>query len=222
MFAISKKGLQELPPPRVKYGWWAKIVSVLLHPLFIPVFVVAFLLYIHPGMFTGFSNGEKMRTLLITAINLVGYPLVAVLLLKALGFIGSIQMYSSRDRIIPYIACGIFFFWTYQVFREQPQYPRELVSFIFGVFLASSLALLANIYLKVSMHAIGMGGLISFFLLLSFNNSMLMTWPLALAFIVAGLALTARLFLQAHAVKEIFAGFVIGMLSQLIAWWVVL
>lgn len=135
----------------------AKIISYLLHPIFLPLYVVYFLLFIHPTAFAGFSVLQKYQTLVIICLNLIFFPLMSVFLLKAVGFINSIFLKTQKDRIIPYIACGIFFFWTYTVFKEQNQYPRILVSFILGIFLSSSAALLANIYFKVSIHAIGMG-----------------------------------------------------------------
>ena len=136
----------------------AYFFSVLFHPLFIPLYIVYFLLYIHPTAFVGFSSGDCFKTMVIVALNLTFFPLISVLLLKAVGFIDSLLLKTQKDRIIPYIACGIFFFWTYTVFKEQQQYPPLLTKYVFGLFLSSSAALLANIYFKVSMHAIGLGG----------------------------------------------------------------
>ena len=120
------------------------------------------------------------------------------------------------------MACGIFFFWTYLVFKNQTNYPPILSSFLLGVFLASSGALLANIYFKISMHAIGVGGLVGIFILVMKSNTMLMTWPLCSAIFIAGLVCTARLLISNHTTKEIYCGLVVGMLSQLVAAVVVL
>ena len=142
---------------------------------------------------------------------------MSVLLLKGVGFIDSLFLKTQKDRIIPFIACGIFFFWAYTVFKEQPQYPRILVSYIFGIFLASSAALLANIYFKVSMHAIGVGGLLGSFFILFYTNSMQMTWPLCAVLLITGLACTSRLILKAHRPFDIYGGLFIGMVTQMIS-----
>ena len=195
----------------------AKIISVLFHPLFVPIYFVWFLLYIHPLAFIGFSAMQKFQTLIIVCINLTIFPLVSVLLLKALGFIESIFLKTQKDRIIPYIACGIFFFWAFTVFKEQTKYPIILVVFILGIFLASSAALIANIYFKVSMHAIGMGGLLGIFAVLFYNNNLSMAWPLALVLIISGMVCTARLLLNTHTPKDIYAGLLIGIATQIAA-----
>ena len=121
------------------------------------------------------------------------------------------------DRIIPYIASGIFFFWAYTVFKQQTQYPLLLTAYIFGIFLASSLALIANIYFKISMHAISMGGLIGFFLVIAISDSMLMTWPLALALLITGFVCTSRLLLRSHEQKDIYLGLLAGAITQFAA-----
>jgi hypothetical protein len=183
------------------------------------VYVSLFLLFIHPTAFTGFSFAERKQVMLIISLNMVFFPLITVVLLKALGFIESLYLRSQRDRIIPYIAAGIFYFWAYTVFRQQPQYPVELTSFILGAFLASSAALILNIYFKVSMHALGMGGWIGIFLIIAWSNSMMMSWPLAAVVILTGIVCTSRLLLGAHRPADVYSGVVVAILSQFIAIW---
>lgn len=197
--------------------FFAKLISYILHPIFIPIYVVAFLVYMHPTLFSGFSAWQKMQTVVITAINMVAFPLLAIFLTYKLGFISSIYMNTQKDRIIPYIMAGIFFFWGFTIFRQQNFYPSILPSFLLGVFLSSSMALIANIYLKVSMHAIGMAGWLALFLIMLFSNSMLMTWPLLLVVLLTGLVLTARMMLNTHTQKEIYLGLLIGIIAQLAA-----
>ena len=208
--------------PGIAARIFGNFFSYLFHPVFVPLYIIFFLLYIHPSAFSGFSEQEKKQTVLIILLNLVLFPLITVLLLKAVGFIDSLYLRTQKDRIIPYIASGIFFFWGYTVFKEQPQYPPVLTAFSLGIFLASSAALLANIYFKVSMHAIGMGGWLGFFLLLFYRNSMLMTWPLCLALLITGLVCSSRLLLRSHEQKDIYGGLLIGMVTQWIAAVVVL
>lgn len=200
----------------------AHIFSYLFHPIFIPIYAVAFLVFVHPSFFSGFSMAAKKQTLLIVFINAVAFPILAVVLLKAVGFIQSIFLKTQKDRIIPYMACGIFFFWSYLVFKNQTNYPLILSSFLLGVFLASSAALLANIYFKISMHATGVGGLLGIFLLIMKSNTMLMTWPLCIAIAITGFVCTARLLISDHSTKEIYIGLIAGLLSQFVAAIVVL
>lgn len=205
--------------PIAKY--WAIVVSWIFHPLLIPLYASYFLLFIHPSYFSGFSEQSKKQVLLIAALNGVMFPIISTLLLKALGFIDSFFMKSRRDRIIPYIICNIFFFWTYTVFHKQEMYPSILSSFWLGIFLACSAALMANIYFKISMHTIGVGGITGLFLFIALQHSMLMTWPFAFVILVSGAVATARLMISDHSEKEIYSGFLVGLLSQLIAAYII-
>ncbi|MDN3658209.1 hypothetical protein QWZ08_21330 [Ferruginibacter paludis] len=194
----------------------AHIISIVFHPLFLPIYVGWFLAFIHPSYFSGFSVPYKARVLLMVTINAVAYPLITVLLLKALGFIDTVFFYTQQDRILLYITSMIFFFWAQYSLREQPEIPRILVAFMFGVFISSAAALIANIYFKISMHAIGMGGLIGIGYVIMRQNTMLMTWPLSAAFLIAGLVCTARLIVSDHTPKEIYMGLLVGFICQLV------
>ncbi len=197
--------------------FFAHFVSYLFHPLFIPVYITWFLVFVHTTYFVGYGPGQKLFMLARIALNMVFFPLVTVLLLKGLGFINSIFLRTQKDRIIPYIASGIFFFWAYLVFRNQPEVPSIMTVFTFAVFLSSSAALIANIYFKISMHAIGMGGVIGLFLVIMRQDNFLMTVPLTVAFLITGLVCTSRLIVSDHSTKEIYAGLVLGIVCQLVA-----
>jgi hypothetical protein len=200
----------------------AQIFSFVFHPLFVSLYVVFFIAFIHPSYFAGFSHADKKNTLLIVVLNTIFFPSIVILLLKALGFINTIFLHTQKDRIVPYMATSIFIFWTYTVFKEQARYPTIVSAFIFGVFLAASGALLANIYFKISMHAIGMGGLVGIGVIIMQSNTILMTWPLCVALLVAGLVCTSRLIVSNHTSKDIYTGLAVGFLGQIIASFIVL
>ena len=194
----------------------ANFFSYAFHPIFIPLYVTWMLAFIHPTYFIGFSSMSKNKIFLLVAINAFAFPMIAVLLLKGLGFIDSIFLKTQKDRIIPYIASMTFFFWTQYVLREQSFVPRILVAFMFGVFISSSAALIANIYYKISMHAIGVGGMVGLFLVIMQQNTMLMTGSLTFALLITGIVCTSRMIVSDHQPKEIYAGLVVGLFCQFI------
>lgn len=197
--------------------FFAQVISYIFHPLFIPLYVTYFLAFVHPDYFAGYAVQQKTWLLIRVAYTMIFFPAVTVLLLKGLGFIDSIFLKTQKDRIIPYIASGIFYFWAYLVFRNQPNVPTILTAFTLAVFLSSSAALLANIYLKISMHAIGMGGILGLFIFILFQETMLMTVPLTVAILLSGLVCTARLLVSDHSTKEIYLGLFLGFICQMLA-----
>ena len=197
---------------------FAKIFSYIFHPLFIPLYVTWYIVFLQHGYFAGFNEKAKTWILLRVALNMVFFPALSVFLLKQVGFIDSIFLKKQKDRIIPYMAVGIFFFWMYLVFRNQSDIPTIITAFVFGVFLASSLALLANIYFKISMHAIGCGGMLGLLItILNANTYQAFAMPLIVAIIITGLVCTSRLIVSDHTPKDIYLGLFCGFISQIIS-----
>src|SRR5690606_23296470 len=80
---------------------FAHFISYVFHPLFIPVYMAGYLLFVHPLLFAGFSDSAKFRLLATIVVNLTLLPAVTVFLCRRLGFISSVQMDTQKERIIP-------------------------------------------------------------------------------------------------------------------------
>jgi hypothetical protein len=198
---------------------FSRIVSIVFHPLFIGVYLSAFLFFIHPTYFLGFTDKAKLLKLLTIINNNVFFPLLVVALLRGLGFSKSVQLKEQKERIIPYIAAITFYFWTYYVFRSQPENPTILVLMCRGMFMASSIALIANNYFKISMHAIACGGMLGLFILTIQDGTLSSGIPMMLSFFITGLVLTARKISSDHTWFDLLSGLIVGLLSQLTGLW---
>ena len=99
----------------------------------------------------------------------------------------------------------------------DPLLAPILPSFMTGVFLTTVVGLLSNIYFKISMHAMGMGGVLGLLLIIMLYNTMWMAWPLSIALLITGLVCTSRLIVSDHSPKEIYWGLFFGILCQLAA-----
>ncbi len=211
--AQEESGTKDHPGTVVRF--FGHLISFLFHPLFIPLYVVGFFLYLHPSYFSGFGKYEKANFLYATLLNTVFFPLLAVLLMKGLGFIRSVFLHTRRDRIAPYLAAMIFYFWAAWVyFKFEPSLAPVFPSFMTGIMITTVVGLLSNIYFKISMHAMGVGGMLGIFLIIMKSNTMLMTWPLCLALLITGLVCTSRLIISDHCTREIYWGLVAGLLCQ--------
>ena len=199
--------------------WIAHFISVVFHPLFIPAIVTWYLVFLQPGLFTGYSVYEKKMVLIRVGYNTIFFPALTVLLLKGIGFLKNIYLRTQRERIIPYIATNIFYFWTYLVLKNQEGIPPILTSFVLGIFLASSIALIANIYFKISMHGLGVGAFSGIMMLLIFTGFPYAVFlPAMIVFILTGVVATSRLIVSNHTPFEIYTGILFGIFCQLVAY----
>ena len=203
----------------------ANVISYITHPLFIPLIVTFLVVRALPEYFVTFHHASirfdydslYIRVILIS----IFFPALTLLLARSLKFVDSIQMHTQQDRIIPYVGCTIYYFWAFYAFKKQGITPPFFNAFFLGVFIAVVLAMVSNTYAKISMHTTGWGGVIGFLLMLMTGMHMNVSFPLVATFLLAGIGATARLVLSAHTPAEIYAGFMIGILSQWIAYAIV-
>lgn len=195
----------------------ARFISWVFHPVFVPVYMMAFLVYEHPFQFTGFDPRQKMMVMLQTMAMYLFFPLVTVLLLKALGFIDSIQLKKQKDRIIPLVACGIWYFWIWYVWHNLPGYPDMAIRFALAIWISSWTGLMMNTRMKISLHAISMGIAITFLFILAFTQPLNFGLYLSVGLLIAGLVCTARFIVSDHTAAEIYGGLALGSVSMISA-----
>jgi len=82
----NENQLQEISDPdlvkqSVILRWIAKIISFIFHPVFVPIYVISFMVYIDPYIFAGFSMWNKSIAfsisflILLTAFSICGMVL---------------------------------------------------------------------------------------------------------------------------------------------------
>jgi hypothetical protein len=196
---------------------FAQLISWLAHPLFIPAYVAAILLFGHRINMLMIPYETRVRIMAMVMINTVLFPGLLVFLLWRLGFLKSVYMATTKERIIPLTVGLMFYFWAYYVGRNLEVIPFALQQWLLGVFLCSCAAMFVNIWKKISLHGIGMGGLVSF---CAWQQATDNHWPMFLllpSVIIAGLVGTARLIRGAHEPSDVYAGFLAGIICQVAA-----
>ncbi len=222
-FIINEKnelenGRNDLPQQPLVVKMIARIISYIFHPVFVPVYIVLFMLYLHPFLFAGASEMDKTLTVIRAFLMYTFFPVVATLLLKALDFIPSIHLKTQKHRIIPLVMCGVWYFWIWFIWRNLPEYPRPAVQLTLAIWISVSLALLANIIMKISLHTISMGVMLAFIFLLAFSEPIHYGFYIAIALLITGAVCTSRFIDSDHSPKEIYGGLIVGMGSMMIAW----
>ncbi len=220
---ISKPAIP-LHPAGVRVA--AKIISWIFHPVFIPVYVVWFFIYVHPYLFTGFNAWLKTTTMMMAVVTFTFFPIVTVLLLKGLKFIDTIYLNTQKDRIIPIIACMIWYFWLWYVWQNFGKtesaidVPKEAVQFALAAFITTIISLMVNVKIKISLHAISAGVMLTQFILMALNQNINFGIWISVALFITGLVCTARFIVSDHTALEVYGGLVLGAVSMLMASWV--
>jgi hypothetical protein len=192
----------------------AKIVSYFFHPVFMPTIIAIVVYFLNPLEFVAVDKAQRTQILGNIALNTMFFPLVSTLLIKAVGFIESVQMRTSKDRIIPLIVTMAFYFWAYLIMKNISA-PMIIKILTLGAFWGIIAVFITNIFMKISMHAAAAGGALGLLIVLMMKSHTDMFLPFLLALLIAGIIGTARLILYAHKPVEIWIGYVVGVLTML-------
>ena len=190
-----------------------KSISYIFHPLLMPFFAVAFYFSKSPRFIPLPLINAKLFLLALLTILL---PILLFFVLKTLRKVNSINLETSKERIIPLIInCIIVFFIAQQVLPSNE--IIELYFFFIGILLSTLACLmLALVNFKVSIHMIASSGVLLFFIALSIHFNININGTIAVFFIIIGAIATSRLHLNAHTTIELIIGFFVGIIPQLI------
>ena len=195
----------------------SRISSIIFHPVFVPALIYSFLLFFSSDFLFGIPTKTQHWWLVIISYITITFPLLVVFLLWRLKFIESMQMHGIKERLGPLIASMLFYFWTFWLFHKQFQAPLLLQSFLCGIFLTTVFLFIASIFFKVSLHSGAWGCVIVFAIICCFyqiHNGIIL---LMLSLLVGGIVGSARMRLNAHTFKQLYSGYLLGALAQLVA-----
>jgi hypothetical protein len=186
----------------------AKIVSVIFHPLFMPVYGMA-IIFSAPTLFGYLPFPIKKMLFIIVLINNVFLPFSLFPFFRYRNIISSWTLESATERNIPLLLTTFLYAVTsFMIFRFP--LPLFLKSFIFSLFFLSLIVTVINYWWKISIHSVGAGSLTALVLILSFRMYSSLEWHLIIAIIAAGLVLSSRLRLNSHTPRQVWIGFLTG------------
>jgi hypothetical protein len=198
---------------------FAKTVSVVFHPLFMPVYGI-FIIFSAPTLFGYLPFSVKRLLLLIVMINNVLLPLSLLPYLRYRNHITSWAIDNRSERVLPLFIATILYAATSYIIVRYPV-PGFIKSFILGVFIISLLVTVLNLWRKISIHSTAAGAVLALVLVLSLKMNSPLLWPLMIVLISTGLILSSRLKLNAHNPSEVWSGFFLGCsLMALLLWFI--
>ncbi len=191
----------------------AILISYFSHPLFVPIAgTVGYFMVTPKYSPEEVQTGNVLPIFILTVI----IPIIAYFILRNVGMVTSIFMPSAKERKYPlYIHILLLLMIVYKVIPNY--YIQELHYYFLGLIVAAMSTLVLLFFnIKSSMHLLGLGSLLTFLVGLSVHFSVNLTLAISLLTFLIGLVSTARLYLRAHSKTEIFIGFCVGILSQLL------
>ncbi len=211
--------------------WIARFISFVFHPIFMVCYMLGLLLLVNPQLF-GYSRwNQNLSLLILVFVSTVVIPGIAISMMRPLGFIQSLKMEEKKERIIPLIVVMIFYLWLFINFYKNKNIPFPLTTILLGVIIGLFLSFFITVFSKISIHAVGAGGLLGMLILTRlFFSYESFIWPvgagsmistdllLLVAIIIAGMIGTSRLILESHHPGQVWGGYLIGLSSMMLAY----
>ncbi len=189
----------------------ARAISVLLHPILMPVLALWAAMQLDPHLSYFLPPQARLFTLGIVMVMIVVFPSISMLFLRWAGVISSLEMPTREERIVPFVLMLIYYGMTYYTLR-QTRLDGSVLSLYAGVMLAMLITTLITFRWKISVHLVGVGGLVGTVAGISeMHGEGLLFW-LALSVLMAGILGTARLLTGSHVPAQVYAGGVLGFL----------
>ena len=219
----------------------SRAVSVVLHPLVMPLYVIL-LLVAGPTQLSYFPASVKFYLLWVTVLYTAVIPLLSVGLLRSVGRISSLAIDDRRERILP-LAIGIVCYLLCAATVARIPSAMIVRKFMLAGACCELFCLAVTFYWKISLHLAAQGAAAALLVLLTFGNAgnlflsvlnqrtsaarMLRNWglvylgnfagALAVAVLAAGALASARLWLGCHTIRQVAAGYVGGFIVATLA-----
>jgi len=191
-----------------------KLVSYVFHPL-LASFIGSFLfLFLSPKHFI-----KQQEYIILAVIFFSTYilPVFLLSLLKKMKMIDSYHLRSIEERKFPMMFFIVLSFMIGKMLLNIKIIDLLAYSF-FGITAALGITyLLFSLKIKASLHTLGLGGVLGFVIIMSVEYQMNFNLIITILIVLSGLVAVSRLQLNAHQPKEVYIGFLTGLIAQIIS-----
>lgn len=195
----------------------AQIISFIFHPCFIPCYATLIMFYgLKNSVYNLLTPQETKWRIAVLVLLFTGiFPALSVVGLIMYKKVSNLYIASQSERTLPYITGAIFYVFFFY-FLSDVQIWDSLKLFILSGGITLIIAVIINFKLKISAHTLSIGGLVGFILGISYLIRLDITFVYSGLILLSGIIAWARLYLKAHQPKEVYFGFFIGLVVQLL------
>lgn len=190
----------------------AKIISIVFHPLLMPVYLIAVLMNLNVFFALMIPDDAKWRIIVLVLITSAIFPVITIYGMYRLGLVKNLSLDSREERLYPYIATMIFFFLSCYLIWQiniSPVYYYCLL----GASILALITFIINIFWKISAHTISVGGVAGILIGLQAILLINLFWLLAIVILISGAIGFARLRTGSHTQAQIYTGYIVGFLT---------
>jgi len=185
----------------------AKLLSRLLHPIFIPTITLSIISIKFVNIII-LSNQLDIIIIGVMIFTLL-FPLLSILYLLYTDRIKSLQIEDRKERILPLTITIIWMLIGYYFLANILDYAPIIKTIYLGMIATLFTTLLITKYWKISLHMAAIGGCFGVFLAIQSIFGGVINYVI-LILMLSGLLGYSRSVLKAHSMQQIYSGFCLG------------
>lgn len=186
----------------------AEILSVVFHPLFIPLYGLL-IIYSSPTLLSFIPLQIKRMILVLVVANNVLLPVALAIVLYARGAIASLHARGRNERVLLLTFALLMYSLTAFVLLRI-QVPNLFKAYLVSIAAVTLVTLLITVRYRISMHAIGFGGLLVLVIFMIALYHISMVWQLFAVVLAGGAVMSSRIYLEDHSPAEVWSGLFAG------------
>lgn len=190
---------------------FAMALSIIFQPIFVPLY--SLILIFNANTYITYAVQDEVKLFIygITVMNTIILPMGVFYYFYKAKLIDTIHMHTARERSLPFLTIVVFQMSTFYVFSQAPM-PSLFPNLVLGAAFSVATAFVINLKWKVSIHMLGMGGIVGTLIGLMLRYQVdALNLVIALV-LVSGLVGYSRLKLNAHTPLQVYVGFILGTL----------
>ena len=191
-----------------------ELISIILHPIFMPLLALHLTLIVVPSLAFTLSQNLVLIYCIVIFCTII-LPLISIFWLIQKGRVSSLEMSNHKERSLPLVKTVIWMSVGYYLLENALFYTPILKAELLGAIIIILVAAIISKFWKISLHLLGIGGLVGVFIALQVIYGDLL-YLLILFILLSGILAVARIKQKAHNYAQVYAGFIVGLSVELI------
>ena len=192
----------------------SKFISIILHPIFMPLLALYLTLQSIPSI--GFVISPYLNYIYGVVIGCtILLPLSTIFFLIQKGKVSSLEMSDHKERSLPLFRTVIWMSLGFYMLNNILFYAPILKAEIIGAILIILFAAIISKFWKISLHLLGIGGVVGVFIALQIMFGGVL-YLLLIFILLSGVLGVARIKQKAHNHAQVYVGFLLGVSIELV------
>ena len=192
----------------------SKFISIVLHPIFMPLLALYLTLKSIPSIAFAISQYLNYTYGIVICCTIL-FPLVTLFFLIKSGKVSSLEMSNHKERSLPLFRTVVWMLLGLYMLNNILFYAPIIKAEIIGAILIILIAAGISKFWKISLHLLGIGGVVGVFIALQIINGGVL-YLLLIFILLSGILGVARIDQKAHNHAQVYVGFLVGLSVELI------